>query len=189
MNVIRTIAVVATAALMTSPNWAQEATVAQKGLYASKEGFGTLHMQCHLGSFKSIDGQGRLEVNFTGTLLVTRSEKPPILTGNIRKEYDEGGRVCYTGTGKAVIDGKWRGVQWLGSEMTGVWWGTGIMRITGEFWKNPQTGQLETGRYWYNKEANWQPFPNAGVMNLTLPEVQYGAEPDIKPKVRTGGGN
>ncbi len=187
---IRSLAVVAMVVLSIAPNWAQEATVAQKGQFAGKGDYATLNIDCKLGSFKSIDGEGRLEVNFEGTMLVTKVEGGKLtVSPNLRKEYDEGGRVCYTGKGKVTVEGKWRGVQWLGSNMTGYWYGKGIMRVTGEFWKNPATGELETGKYWYDDKNDWQPFPSAGVMNVTVPEMNYGADTKVTPRVRTGGGN
>ena len=148
-------------------------------------------MECKLGSFKSIDGVGRIEVKFKGTMLVTDLKGTATPSAGLKLEYDKNGRKSYSGEGSMVVDGSWRGVQWLGSNMSGVFYGNGITRISGDFWKNPDTGELETGKFWYDKPDEWQPFPSQGVMNIILPEPSYGANKNAKPKVRGGstGGN
>lgn len=177
-------------ALLSIPNFAQKASVEQMGAFAGKDGMATIHMQCKLGSIKSIDGQGRMEISFKGTFLITDYKgEAPIFKGNIKKEYEQGGRVCYTGQGTCILNGSWRGVQWLGSDMSAVWYGKGVCRVSGEFWKNPVTGELESGRYWYEKPEGWQPFTTQGVMNIFVPEPVYGADKEAKPKVRGGGGS
>lgn len=166
--------------------WAQVATPAQMSSHAGKSNMATLHMQCKLGSFKTIDGVGRIEVKFKGTMLVTKLDGTATPSPGLKLEYDEGGRKSYSGEGSIVIDGKWRGVQWLGSDMSAVFYGNGITRISGDFWKNPATGELETGKYWYDDPEEWQPFPSQGIMNVVLPQPSFGADKNAKPRVRGG---
>lgn len=168
--------------------WAQTSQrVDATGEGTTTERTGTLNLDCKLGSFRSIDGKGTLDVSFEGALLISKLEGDhQVVSGDLRKEYDENGRTCYTGKGRVVVNGSWRAVQWLGANMTGQWEGVGILRIGGEFWKNPETGELETGRYWYDDPEEWQNFPSAGVTNITVPEATYGADTNIQPKVRGG---
>lgn len=175
--------------MVAAPNVAQVATAEQMGPFAGRSGFGTLHLQSRLGSFKSIDGEGRLSVRFTGTLLVTnlRDGRMTVRSGRLRKEFDEGGRQVYTGTADVVIDGKWRGVQWFGRDMRAVWWGRGFMRVSGEFVRNPQTGKLETGDYWYNNPEEKMAFPSSNLITLTLPQATMGVDPNVRPRGRRGG--
>lgn len=165
-------------------NFAQTATPAQMGSYANRTDFGTMHLQTNLGSFKSIDGEGRLEVKFSGTLLLTKHTdgKIDVISGSLRKEYDKNQRTIYTGTASVVITGKWRGIQWFGKDMVATWWGKGAMRITGEFDRN-----LKTGDYWYDKKEEALPFPASTLMSLFLPKPNYGADPNIVPQGRQGG--
>ncbi|MES1227591.1 MAG: hypothetical protein ABUL72_02910 [Armatimonadota bacterium] len=150
-------------------------------LKAAKQG--VLHFVSHLGSFKSIDGDGRLEFEFKGTVLVTRLQGKVTPTGSIRVEYDKDNRRIYTGSGRLLIEGKWRGVQWFGSNMKGIWWGTGAIRLVGEFDKN-----LQTGDYWYDNIAEKSSWPATGTITLWLPKPVYGSDAEVTPKERKKGG-
>ncbi len=184
MKPILKFAVVGVLTVASLANFAQTATPAQKGQYADRTDFGTMHLQTNLGSFKSIDGEGRLEVKFSGTLLLAKhtAGKFEVLSGKLRKEYDKKDRVIYTGSASVVITGKWRAVQWFGKDMTATWWGKGAMRVTGEFDRN-----LKTGDYWYDKKEEAMPFPASNVMSLFLPAPNYGAPTDVVPQGRKGG--
>ena len=48
----------------------QAATPEQMGKAGKRTNYGTLHMQTRLGTIRSIDGEGRFEMTFTGSLLV-----------------------------------------------------------------------------------------------------------------------
>ena len=165
-------------------NYAQQATPVQKGAYANRTDMAVFHMQTNLGSFKIIDGEGRVEFSFSGTVLLTNHSdgEMQIVSGNLRKEYDKNKRVVYTGTGKVVVTGKWRGLQWFGSDMNAVFYGKGYVRVTGEFDRN-----LNTGHYWYDDEAAKLAFPSSSVMSLPLPPANYGANLKAKPKPNQGG--
>lgn len=159
---------------------AQPATPAQKAGFEGREKFGTMHLQSNLGSYRSIDGEGRLETTFKGTLLVSKLDgKMNIVSGKLRKEYEGLDRVVYTGQATVVFTGKWRAIQWFGSDMRTVWYGSGFMRISGEFDKN-----MKTGDYWYDNPAEKLPFPSSSVFTLTLPRQVSGADQSIVPQGR-----
>lgn len=118
-----------------------------------KKPYGKVHFHTKVGSFKMLGvnaepAEGRIEINFTGSLLVTG--KPKIeATGALRKEYErkDKDKVVYHGTGKVIIDGKFWGIQWFGRDMSAVWHGFGVARLYGEFDKD-----LNTGEYWYEDQ-------------------------------------
>ncbi|MDI9641422.1 hypothetical protein QPK87_07105 [Kamptonema cortianum] len=172
-------------AVGTSVLLAQAEKPAEATQTEEKPRYGDLHVETNVGSFKSIEGQGTLRVSFTGTLLVThlRDGEMKVLSGKLRKEYDKNGRAVYTGTADVEITGKWRGVQWFGTNMKCDWNGHGFMRVSGEFDKD-----MKTGRYWYgNKPENWMPLPSTTLQSLPVPQANAGADPTIKPKARQGG--
>ncbi|HRK22271.1 MAG TPA: hypothetical protein PLX06_10695 [Fimbriimonadaceae bacterium] len=143
---------------------------------------GTMHLTTKIGSFKLLDGTGRVEVSFTGTMLISQLKGTIVPTGNLKKEYEARDRVVYHGTGKVVIEGDFRGIQWFGTNMTGVWTGRGVARITGEFDQN-----LETGYYWYGKDPNrkipWSMY-SLTIMNPEQTAGGTGVPVERKP----GGG-
>jgi hypothetical protein len=130
-----------------------------------------------------IDGEGRVEVSFKGTILISRLVGEAIPTGNIKLEHEtpDKQRRLYSGQGTFVISGKWRAVQWFGSDMRLRWNGKGIIRITGEFDRN-----LETGRYWYDEPDKWQPLPSTSMITLTVPQQRL--TPNVTPRERPSGG-
>lgn len=153
---------------------AQPATPEQRAGVESKREYATLHLETKLGSCKYLDGVGRLEMTFTGTLLLHRAKGNVQVTGNVRKEYEGKDRVVYFGTGKLVIVGSWRGIQWFGKNMRAVWYGAGQVRISGEFDRD-----LNTGKYWYDDPNDKQDWPATGVTTLPLPNIYI--QPNVKP--------
>lgn len=149
----------------------------------TEKGWGQVNFMTKLGSFKSIDGEGRLEFSFSGTVLVSKLDGTLTPSGNLRTEYDKNKRRIFTGTGKLTLEGKWRGVQWFGSNMTGNWKGRGFLRIVGEFDR-----ELNTGTFWYGADGQKTPWPANSVMSLTLPKMEYGASSTATPKERNKGG-
>jgi hypothetical protein len=141
---------------------------------------GTLNFESNLGSFKLIDGSGRVEVSFVGTVMVNGLKGTITPSGNLRKEYEGKGRTAYFGSGKLVIDGQFRGIQAFGKKFKGVWRGRGMARLYGEF-----DDQLNTGFYWYDDiemRQYWSPYGST----LELPERKIGgnAIPQERPKAR-----
>lgn len=145
----------------------------------------TLYFSCNLGSFKMLPktelADGHVEVSFTGTLLLSGFQGKAQVTGNVNKEYEGYGRVVYFGTGKAVLDGKFRGIQWFGSNMTGSWKGNGVARLYGEF-----DQQLNTGKYWYDNATDKSDWGTFG-MNVEVPKRMGIGPEQVTPRRRTGG--
>lgn len=168
----RLIPVLAAAAL-SGAALAQPATPEQRAGVTPQPNFGTLHLQARLGSFRLIDGQGRVNMTFRGTVLVSNLRPGGrIIPGpGVVKEHESADktRQVFHGTGSIVVIGQWRAVQWFGGDMRAVWYGAGLARITGEFDSN-----LDPGFYWYDDPSDkrfW--FPNSAV-TVTLPGFVQG---------------
>lgn len=169
-------------ALMT-PALAQRATLEQMGDFAGTDGYESLHMTSNLGSFKIYPGEGRIEIDFSGTILISNLQGEVVKSPEILQEYSGYNRTVYHGTGKIVVSGKWRAVQWFGTDMKADWYGKGLCRITGEFDRD-----LKTGEYWYKDpedKGNWA----TSMLVITLPERKTGNAPNVIPQKRGGGGN
>ncbi len=145
---------------------------------------GEVVLNTQIGSFKLVspgdrNAKGKLEMSFRGTLLLVglKPNTPTVVTGNLRKEYDNASRerVVYHGQGKIVIDGTVRSVQWFGRDLSARFNGMGIIRLYGEFDKNGSTGTYQfTGdkvRYW-----------GTGGMTVVIPNPTLS--PAAKPKVK-----
>ena len=159
------------------PLMAQPATPAQMAGVEQKDGFGIFHFQTRLGSFKVIDGQGRLEFDFKGTVLLSNVNGNFSVTGKVRKEYEKHGRTLYSGTGHVVVTGSWRAVQWFGRDVKGAWYGAGVIRLSGEFDKEQKTGE-----YWFedpNKVAFW---PGGSTIDMPVPQRVPGINKNVKIK-------
>jgi hypothetical protein len=176
----RSLAATATAVLATMA-WCQPATEAQTAGIPDRAGMGVMHFQTRLGSFKIIDGRGRLEFTFSGTVLLSKVKGQSSVTGRVRRETVRNGREVWTGSGRVVVVGEWRGVQWFGRDLKGFWFGSGVIRLAGEFDRN-----LETGRYWYedpNKVFYW---PGGTTIDIPHPQIREGVNPDtqVRPRKR-----
>lgn len=171
---------------------AQPANALQRGPVPITDGYGTMNFQTKLGSFRLIDGEGKVDFTFKGTVMVSKLNDAEgfgsdvLFTGNVKKEYEGMDRVIYHGEGRCVVVGKWRAVQWFGSNMKGFWYGKGMARFVGEFDRD-----LNTGQFWYEdpeKRFNW--FAT-GVYDAPLPDFRPGVSNASKAKRRTkksGGG-
>jgi hypothetical protein len=153
--------------------------------------FGPFNMQSNLGSFRLSDGTGRLRFSFTGTVLVSnlRDLKLPNgqtlparldVEGNVRTEHNRGDRRIFTGTGTITVQGQWRKVQWFGRNMTGAFYGNGIMFFVGDFDEN-----LQTGTYWFDNPERRRFFFQGGA-TIMVPEQKF--EPQRQPEPRRRGG-
>lgn len=156
---------------------AQAATPAQRDGVTSEDGFGTLHFRTKLGSFKIIEGHGRCDFTFSGTVLVSNFKGKFDVTGNVRKEYEKGSRVIYHGTGRFVGVGDWRSVQWFGSNMDGVWFGRGVVRLSGEFDRDQKTGD-----YWFDDPNKVMGWPGGTTMDIPVPPITPGYNKNVKIK-------
>lgn len=155
-------------------------------------GFGHINFETHVGSFK-LQGTdetfvtGALQMNFSGTVLISgvRPGTQVTVTGNVRKEYEteDKQRQVYFGTGKVVVLGQLRALQFFGRELSGRFDGVGIFHFYGEFDKN-----LETGFYWNDGQDAQHRTPwNTGGGSVPVPDPGRAVE---RPRVRvntTGG--
>lgn len=148
-------------------------------------GAGELNLQTNVGSFRVTGtrdpAHGRLEIDFTGSVLISDLAGSISASQGLIKEYDDQGRKVYFGTGKLVIEGKFRKFQWFGRDMQARFVGAGIFLLFGEFDKN-----LETGTFWYSDASKRLPWGHGGN---TVPIPNEGAKV-INPVERgkTGGG-
>jgi hypothetical protein len=130
-----------------------------------------MFFQTNLGSFKLLNGEGRVEFSFSGTVLLSHVEGKIEPRGNLRQEFNDRNRRAYFGTGTIVVEGKFRAIQWFGSNMKGQWHGRGIARLIGEYDKN-----LETGYYWYASSGDKRPWYNVAT-EFVLPEDERTRRP------------
>lgn len=160
---------------------AQPATPAQMGKFAGKKGFDIIHMRTKIGTFKMINGQGRADISFSGSMLISQYKGDPLIVqGSLRKEFDRNGRAVYHGKGRIVLSGSWRSVQWFGQNMTGWWFGNGVIRMRGEFDKD-----LNTGEYWFQNPKDVYYFPSMGTIDVAIPfKPVAGSVSPVKPKRR-----
>ncbi|MBS1721960.1 MAG: hypothetical protein JSS66_03015 [Armatimonadetes bacterium] len=168
------------ASSMTASAFAQAATEAQKA-GVGPGNHGTMHFRTKLGSFKVINGEGRVEFTFTGTVLVSNLDGKLEVTGNVRKEYEAHKRVIYTGTGRCVVTGKWRAVQWFGRDMSAVWFGSGVIRLSGEFDRDQKTGE-----YWYEDPSQVDFWPGNNTIDAVNPKAVAGYNPNVTVKKKKG---
>lgn len=160
----RTPGTVVLALVLGAASFAQPATVAQKGGFKDPS-FGTLHAKTNIGSAKSMDGKGRFEISFEGTLLISGYKGAPIqIQGELVQQYKDSGRTVYFGRGRCILSGQWRGAQWFGQKLDLVWYGSGVLRIRGEFDKD-----MNTGSFWYDDPKKATPFPTQGTMDVPVP--------------------
>lgn len=145
---------------------AQPATPAQMAGVTPSSKFATIHLKTQIGSFKVVDAQGRIEIDFKGTMLLSQVKGTVVASPTLRKEYDSHGRQVYFGKGKVIVTGSWRGIQWFGTELSAVWYGAGLIRLSGEFDKN-----LNTGEFWFSDPKKKQFWLTNGSMTVTLPSV------------------
>jgi hypothetical protein len=61
-----------------------------------------------------------------------------------------------------------------------VLYGNAIIRLTGEFDRN-----LDTGSYWYDDPTNKRPWQATGTINIVVPPQEWSGE---RPKERRAGG-
>jgi hypothetical protein len=171
------------ATVLLTPALAQKATSGQMGGLGDRQDYATMHMQCNLGSFKIIPGQGRIEVSFTGTFMVSGLEGDHSVSGDLVKEFEGMERVLYHGTGTITVEGEWRALQWFGSNMSGTWYGAGQIRLTGEFDRN-----LNTGEYWFDDPNEKFPW-STNMQQFGIPLQRAGLAPGERPIRKTEGGN
>lgn len=168
----------AIACAMVGSAHAQPATAQQRGTFPEKADFGTLHFQAAIGSGKFIDGQGRVEFSIRGTFMISQLKGTRTISGKFLREYNKRGRELFRGEGKIIVSGSWRGMQFFGQNISGVWYGNGVMRISGEYDKNGKTGTL-----WYDDPKRTKSWPATGSFDQFLPSRDQN-DRIVKPKRR-----
>ncbi len=149
-----------------APAFGQPATDQQRAGVVPKPDYKTLHLETNLGSYKLLDGEGRVEISFTGTILISQLRGTLSTSGRLKKEYEDKGRAVYFGKGQMTITGTFRAIQWFGRDMKSVWYGKGIARLSGEFDRN-----LNVGKFWYDDPKNKFEWQAQGSVTITLPDI------------------
>jgi hypothetical protein len=144
--------------------------------FCQSNGFDTLYLRCSVGSFKvqSFNDKspcsGKISLSFTGSVLISGLDGPaPVVTGAVHKEYEDPihKKQAYFGTGKIVISGTFRNLQWFGRDMNGWFQGSGIARLYGEYDRNLNTGFFHYGN---QPEQSW--LYESGY-TLQVPESEH----------------
>lgn len=164
--------------------------------------YGTMHFTTQVGSFKLVGGEGRIDFTFRGSVVINVMPGAKVtVTGNVKKQFDEAEhapsklgkskaapRVVYFGDGKVSIIGKWRAVQCFGKKISAVWYGQGRVRLSSEFFKDPATGELVTGQFWYNDPSDKNYWFNGAIQEVPNPPYSGNANPgpQVVPKERKG---
>jgi hypothetical protein len=149
----------------------------------------TLHLTTNVGSFKILGAaeepaEGRVELSFSGTLLVSGLDGTVTPGPGLRREYHnpERNKQVYFGTGTIVVEGKFFGIQWFGRDLSGKFQGTrGVIRLYGEFDEN-----LDTGYYWYSDPERKEYWGIHG-MTVTVPQREMDRPVVPVPRSRSGG--
>jgi hypothetical protein len=92
---------------------------------------GEMRLWTRIGSCM-LEGEGRVEMTFKGTLLVSQFDGVVQVTGKVREEFRGMGRQVWFGEGKAVLEGRWRKIIWFGTNLQAVWKGRGLAELYGE---------------------------------------------------------
>jgi len=151
-----------------------------------KHDYGTIFFKAGVGSFKILGGndipaEGQLGFDFTGTVLVSGIDPKAKLTvtGAVDKEIDnqQYSKQVFFGHGHMAIDGKFKAVQFFGRDVNASFNGWGVVRMTGEFDKN-----LDTGSYWYaNDPKSKYPWGTSMVQApVPVPYQHAGPAPTLK---------
>jgi hypothetical protein len=152
----------------------------------SNPAYGTMHFNTKLGSFKFLGkaetAEGRIELDFTGTVLISGLQGTLEKSGDLVLEYKEHGREVYFGTGRIVVTGRFRAIQFFGNDLTGKWRGDGVGRLYGEFDQN-----LQTGWYWYDEDPVKRPWSTHGLQILVPSGEAFGSSTP-EPHLETQGG-
>lgn len=136
--------------------------------------YGTLRLRAGLGSFR-LEGEGRVEMTFRGTLMLVNFNGKIDLQGRVRKEFEGMGRTVWFAARdesgrfpRAVIEGKWRYLQWFGGDMQAVWRGRGIALIFGEYDEHGDSGT------WQLDDNPPYPWHNVGRAIYVPEEITPG---------------
>lgn len=144
--------------------------------------YGTLRLRAGLGSFR-LEGEGRVEMTFRGTLMLVNFVGKINLQGNVRREFQGMGRTVWFAARddkgrlpRAVLEGKWRYLQWFGGDLQAVWKGRGIALIFGEYDKHGNSGT------WQLDDNPAYPWHTVGRAIYVPEEITPGYAPSPKQK-------
>lgn len=147
-------------------------------------------MSTTVGSFKILPAgpdktKGTLDVDFSGTILVSGLEGTVTPGPGVRLEYkrDDHNRRVYFGKGHIRVEGEFRAIQFFGRNLKGNFRGNGVARLYGEFDK-----KMETGYYWFASKPEKIDWGTYGRTVVVPPQVFPGQGPvkgtvrDVPPK-------
>lgn len=184
------------AGLALAPTFALMAS-AQAPLQPTPTTTGKLSMTAAVGSFKMVPHsdedpvKGHLEMSFSGTVLVSGLAKDGhiAVSGKVHEEYNDTKhmKTIYFGTGKIVMDGTVRSIQWFGHDLSATFSGRAIVRFYGEYDRKGDTGD-----YWFGgladksmKKFQWGTYGNQAECPTQRPDA--GLESVPTPR-KSGGG-
>lgn len=165
---------------------AQPATPAQRAGVTPRPEFGTLHLATKIGSCKFFNGQGRVEINYSGSLLIHGLKGKYTVSGNLVRQYHspKRERELFYGKGKIVVTGSFKALQWFGRDFSAVWYGAGRVRLTGEYYESAtKPGTFESGWLWYNDPSKRIAWPATGSFEYPVPERQIAPAPQPRRRV------
>lgn len=173
------------AVALSSAIGSQPATPAQRAGVTAEPGYSTMHLQTQVGSCKFLNGRGRVEISFQGSILLSNVRGRKEITGNLVRQYNANGRELYYGKGRIVVTGQWRAIQWFGENFRAVWFGQGSVRVSGEYARNPQTGEFETGFFWYEDPTKRTAWPAQGTFEYRNPPLEAASGRTVTPRRRS----
>lgn len=124
---------------------------------ANAKGFDHIFLESKIGSMKIVPpsdfASGHLVMNFEGTVLISGAQGTVNYEGNIKEEYvnEKYKKKVIHGKGKLILDGKFKGLQWFGKNLTADFKGEAIVRLYGEFDR-----ELKTGLFWYEGAPDYK---------------------------------
>lgn len=131
-----------------------------KPMVASEE-YGMLHLRAREGSFRMFEGEGRVVIDSSGTVLISGLVGQVKKSDDIRLQYQNDERQVYFGHGKIEVQGRFRAIQWSGKNLVASWCGKGVLRFLGEY-----DGLSTKEVYWYDdspKQSSWRTMHSYGV--------------------------
>lgn len=184
MTFARSLTLTAIAALMVVPAVAQSPEKL-KQLEAGPLLTGECWMKAKYGSFKIVSpgdprAYGDIKMSFKGSVLIVNYDGkiPIVATGALRKEYEnkDRNRVIYYGQGTITLNGRFRAMQWFGSDLDMTWKGMGVCRLQGKLDKDGNTG-----KYFITGEKQPQWWPADSTLTIMIPRRE---DTIIAPKVK-----
>ncbi len=123
----------------------------------------TLHILAQYSGCRIVNGEGQLNIELTGTLLVSGLKGTIYPTSSIQLEYNSYDRKVYYGSGKITLKGKFRALQWQGQRLKMDWSGKGKAYAIGEY--DPKG---KHGVYWYGDSLKKTPLPTNWLNPIVL---------------------